>query len=578
MVSAALVLLVAGMGVGFGWQPMPDGSPRYEYIVQVEPEMLETLAEGQTIPIVSDVPAGLGPIARVRVVVGRGEVPRRRIITQLKPNTDDAASSGVVLTQYTEPSGRYADSPAPPYGAPPSGASDPYTQAAPAAGGIWNGGAAPTSNPLRAAAPASAPAVSGDATWNPDGPVAQVADSTAAGPLQRVGAGIQQATAPIQQGFDRFGNRVRTAADNLGGRTGQLLEDLGHPLRSAGLRGGDEPAAGSSSVAPVAGASMTAAGASGNLGESAAPPWNSGAGAYAATDSATPAPGGGAPLAAWNNGAPQGAAPPQGTAWNQEPGATAGNPAAGQAGAAIGSDAPPLITGGPSASTSGDPYRSPTAPTTGTTSVGDPWENAVDPRLKTSGAGGNVAGGSTTWPGSGTLPRAGTGGVAASGAGPGGPVIGNANGAMPPGAGTVAISSGMFELPADRSLDGVAPGAGTGGGNIFASGTTGPTVFGGSPGTTGTPTTAGGGLLASPSWASGGALPTTTTSVAGQRPPATPASDARSKAAVIMAWVLLSGSAAGNIYLFWSYLDVRTKYRALVRKTARAVGSRFSPA
>jgi hypothetical protein len=45
-----------------------------------------------------------------------------------------------------------------------------------------------------------------------------------------------------------------------------------------------------------------------------------------------------------------------------------------------------------------------------------------------------------------------------------------------------------------------------------------------------------------------------------------------------MAWVLLSGSAAGNIYLFWSYLDVRTKYRALVRKTARAVGSRFSAA
>jgi hypothetical protein len=37
-------------------------------------------------------------------------------------------------------------------------------------------------------------------------------------------------------------------------------------------------------------------------------------------------------------------------------------------------------------------------------------------------------------------------------------------------------------------------------------------------------------------------------------------------------------SAAGNIYLFWSYLDVRTKYRALVRKTARAVGSRFSAA
>ncbi|RIK80514.1 MAG: hypothetical protein DCC67_09325, partial [Planctomycetota bacterium] len=48
-------------------------------------------------------------------------------------------------------------------------------------------------------------------------------------------------------------------------------------------------------------------------------------------------------------------------------------------------------------------------------------------------------------------------------------------------------------------------------------------------------------------------------------------------ALVLAAWVLLSGSVAGNFYLFWSYLDVRQKYRSLVRKTARAVG-RFSAA
>jgi hypothetical protein len=55
-------------------------------------------------------------------------------------------------------------------------------------------------------------------------------------------------------------------------------------------------------------------------------------------------------------------------------------------------------------------------------------------------------------------------------------------------------------------------------------------------------------------------------------------SSAGDKAAVILAWVLLFSSVAGNVYLFWSYLDVRTKYRSLVRKTARAVGSRFSAA
>jgi len=42
--------------------------------------------------------------------------------------------------------------------------------------------------------------------------------------------------------------------------------------------------------------------------------------------------------------------------------------------------------------------------------------------------------------------------------------------------------------------------------------------------------------------------------------------------------VLLSGSVAGNLYLFWSYVDVRNKYRALVRKTARAVRGALSPA
>ncbi len=60
--------------------------------------------------------------------------------------------------------------------------------------------------------------------------------------------------------------------------------------------------------------------------------------------------------------------------------------------------------------------------------------------------------------------------------------------------------------------------------------------------------------------------------------PATRATDSPHALTVLAAWVLLSGSAAGNLYLFWSYLDVRTKYRALVRKTARAVGSRLSAA
>ena len=34
---------------------------------------------------------------------------------------------------------------------------------------------------------------------------------------------------------------------------------------------------------------------------------------------------------------------------------------------------------------------------------------------------------------------------------------------------------------------------------------------------------------------------------------------------LLLAWVLLMGSVAGNLYLFWSYLDIRGKYLAVIR-------------
>ena len=209
MVTAVCMALVAAMGVGFGWQPMPDGSPRYEYIVEIEPEMLQSLAAGRSIPIVSDVPQGVGPIARVRVVVGRGKV-ERRLFKPVVGEPQAADATGVVLTQYSEPAGqRYGSGPGttPPYGAPASAGLDPYTQAAPGAAGggaAWNGGGA------------------AEGTWNGGGPVAEVADSSAGtGPLRRVGAELQEAAQPLQEGVDRFGRRIRDAADNLGDRTGR---------------------------------------------------------------------------------------------------------------------------------------------------------------------------------------------------------------------------------------------------------------------------------------------------------------------------------------------------------------------
>ena len=47
---------------------------------------------------------------------------------------------------------------------------------------------------------------------------------------------------------------------------------------------------------------------------------------------------------------------------------------------------------------------------------------------------------------------------------------------------------------------------------------------------------------------------------------------------LVLAWVLLSGSGAGNLYLFWSYLDVRKKYQGAVRQSARSISDRLHAA
>src|SRR5688572_23195086 len=99
MDGAALFALIAA--VGFGWQPMPDGSERYEYIVQVDEDLAATLANGKSIPIVGEVPEGIHPSGRVRIVVGEETLPRERLVTRLKPAVaqTDADESIVVRGQ-----------------------------------------------------------------------------------------------------------------------------------------------------------------------------------------------------------------------------------------------------------------------------------------------------------------------------------------------------------------------------------------------------------------------------------------------------------------------------------------------
>jgi len=114
MQTAILFFIASSVGVSVGWQPMPDGSPRYEYVVQLDRELVAILKqgesnEGESIPISSEVPDDIHPIARIRIVVGDENLPRQKLVTQFKPwpegqMRDSQSREGLVETQHVVPS------------------------------------------------------------------------------------------------------------------------------------------------------------------------------------------------------------------------------------------------------------------------------------------------------------------------------------------------------------------------------------------------------------------------------------------------------------------------------------------
>jgi hypothetical protein len=222
----------------------------------------------------------------------------------------------------------------------------------------------------------------------------------------------------------------------------------------------------------------------------------------------------------------------------------------------------------------------------------DPFAAAPDPRVQ-AGAGAGGAGAGKTYPNIADRAEPAYGGAGASWPGMGTPIPelgptasragpqtntwpGNAAGAEPQD-GAPAIRIGMLNTPAGQPLDGTAATPQT-----SAAGSTQPSQ---------SRTAVGDGAQSqAASWPVSGSAQATTpnnriaandpqAAAAGNQPlPTTGAPKGRDNTALVLAaWVLLTGSVAGNMYLFWSYLDVRQKYRVLVRKTARAVG-RYTPA
>jgi len=73
MGSTVVCIAALALGIDVGWQPLPKEG--MEYIIQIPPQSLDTLAAGEILR--SDVPREVKDIRRYRILVGTATLPRR---------------------------------------------------------------------------------------------------------------------------------------------------------------------------------------------------------------------------------------------------------------------------------------------------------------------------------------------------------------------------------------------------------------------------------------------------------------------------------------------------------------------
>ena len=113
MGGAILAVTVVLLGVDVGWQPAEDGG--LEYIIQIEPHLLDRLRAGEDLG--SGIPAGLMKDVRsYRITVGTGRLPRkglpeRRPEFDAPPRPGEQGSGLGSFPNPFNPSGQGVDSP-----------------------------------------------------------------------------------------------------------------------------------------------------------------------------------------------------------------------------------------------------------------------------------------------------------------------------------------------------------------------------------------------------------------------------------------------------------------------------------
>lgn len=95
-------MAAATMGVDVGWQPAPDGG--LEYIIQIEPETLEQLRNGQELAV--GIRPELRDVRRYRIIVGDGPLPRealRPAAANYSAESDVGEAAPAVATENANP-------------------------------------------------------------------------------------------------------------------------------------------------------------------------------------------------------------------------------------------------------------------------------------------------------------------------------------------------------------------------------------------------------------------------------------------------------------------------------------------
>ena len=84
-----LVMAAATMGIDAGWKPADGGG--LEYIIQLKPHELATLANGDN--LFSDIPSDLKRVRYYRIQVGDGALPHENELIEEEPVADESAAA-----------------------------------------------------------------------------------------------------------------------------------------------------------------------------------------------------------------------------------------------------------------------------------------------------------------------------------------------------------------------------------------------------------------------------------------------------------------------------------------------------